>query len=287
MEIIIGKTAGFCFGVANAVNKTTKLLDENNTICCLGELVHNKQVTTDLQEKGLKIIEDINDAKENVIIRAHGERRQTYDKAKKMGLNTIDLTCPKVTKIHNIAEEYANNGYYLFLIGNKEHPETVGTISYCGDNAYIIENKEDVKMALQNLYASKIERVVILSQTTFSMEKFDKFISLITDDIKEHEDIALEIKRTICDATKLRQEETKEISSKVDAMIIIGGKNSSNTNKLYEISKKNCKNSILIESAEELNVEEIKKYNFVGIMAGASTPQKSIDSIVEMLKQLC
>lgn len=287
MEIIIGKTAGFCFGVANAVNKASKLLDENNTICCLGELVHNKQVTTDLQEKGLKIIEDINDAKENVIIRAHGEKRQTYDKAKKMGLNTIDLTCPKVTKIHNIAEEYANNGYYIFLIGNKEHPETVGTISYCGDNAYIIENEEDVKMALQNLYASKIERVVILSQTTFSMEKFDKFISLITDDIKGHEDIVLEIKRTICDATKLRQEETKEISSKVDAMIIIGGKNSSNTNKLYEISKKNCKNSILIESAEELNVEEIKKYNFVGIMAGASTPKKSIDSIVEMLKQLC
>ena len=286
MEIIIGKTAGFCFGVANAVNKTSKILDENNNICCLGELVHNKQVTKELEDKGLKVIEDISQAEKEVIIRAHGEKIQTYDKAKKMGLNIIDLTCPKVTKIHKIAGEYQKQGYYIFLIGNNEHPETIGTISYCGDNSYIIENEEDVKKALYNLYESKIKNVVVLAQTTFSLDKFNKIIELIESNIKD-KNIYLEIKKTICDATRLRQEETKELSSKVDVMIIIGGRHSSNTNKLYEISSRNCKKSILIETSEELNLEEIKKYNKIGIMAGASTAKKSIESVVEILNELC
>lgn len=287
MEIIIGKTAGFCFGVANAVNKTTKLLDENNTICCLGELVHNKQVMMDLQKKGLKIIEDINDAKENVIIRAHGERKQTYDKAKKMRLNTIDLTCPKVLKIHNIAKEYSEKGYYILLIGKSNHPEIVGTISYCGKNSDIIEDENQVKEKLETFYNSNIKKLLVIAQTTFSSEKFNKISFLIEDSVREHKEILLEIKKTICDATSLRQKETDEISSKVDAMIIIGGRNSSNTNKLYEISKKNCKNSILVEESTEIDKDEIKKYKRIGIMAGASTPKESIKAVVEMLNEVC
>ena len=286
MEIIIGKTAGFCFGVANAVNKTSKLLDKENNVCCLGELVHNKQVTKELEDKGLKFINDISQAEKDVIIRAHGEKKQTYDKAKEMELNIIDLTCPKVTKIHKISEEYKEQGYYIFLIGNNEHPETIGTISYCGNNSYIIENEEDVKKALYNLYESKIKKVVVLAQTTFSLDRFNKIIDLIEKDVKD-KNIELEIKKTICDATRLRQEETKELSSKVDMMIIIGGRHSSNTNKLYEIARLNCKNSILIEVSEEINLEEIKKYNKIGIMAGASTAKKSIESVVEILNELC
>jgi 4-hydroxy-3-methylbut-2-enyl diphosphate reductase len=285
MNIIIGKTAGFCFGVANAVNKTDKLLEENNNICCLGELVHNKQVTEELEKKGLEFIENILQAKKDVIIRAHGEKKETYFKAKELDLNIIDLTCPKVTKIHKIAEEYSSKGYYIFLIGNKEHPETIGTISYCGNNAYIIENEEDVKEALQDMYKSKVKNVVILEQTTFSLDKFNKIIELIKNDLEK--DICLEIKKTICDATRLRQEETKQISSQVDFMIILGGKHSSNTNKLYEIAKKNCNNSVLIENYTELNTEEIKKYNKIGIMAGASTPQKSVDLLIEKLESIC
>ncbi len=286
MEIIIGKTAGFCFGVANAVNKTNKLLDENNNIFCLGELVHNKQVNEELEKKGLTFIEDIAEAKKDVIIRAHGEKRETYAKVEQLGINVIDLTCPKVIKIHKIAEEYATQGFYIFLIGNKAHPETIGTISYCGTNSFIIERQEDVKIALQNLYESKIKKLVILSQTTFSLDKFNKIINLVSEEIQD-KNIELEIKKTICDATRLRQEETKEISSEVDMMIIIGGKHSSNTNKLYEISKKNCENSILIENSTEIDKEEVKKYKKIGIMAGASTPRKSIESVVEMLNELC
>ena len=285
MEIIIGKTAGFCFGVANAVNKTIQVLNENNRMYCLGELVHNKQVTEELEKKGLKFIENILQAKKDVIIRAHGEKKETYSKAKELNLNIIDLTCPKVTKIHKIAEEYANKGYYIFLIGNNKHPETIGTISYCGKNAYIIENEEDVKEALQNMYKSKIKNAVILEQTTFSLDKFNKIIELIKKNLEK--DICLEVKKTICDATRLRQEETKQISSQVEYMIILGGKHSSNTNKLYDIAKTNCKNNILIETYKELDLDQIKKYKKIGIMAGASTPQKSIDLLVEKLKQVC
>lgn len=286
MEIIIGKTAGFCFGVSNAVNKTKEQLKFKKNIFCLGELVHNKQVTEELEGQGLIFIDNIEQAKEDVIIRAHGEKKETYMKAKELHLNVIDLTCPKVTRIHKIAEEYSNKGDYIFLIGNKKHPETIGTISYCGENSFIIESEEDVKEALQNLYNSKINKAVILSQTTFSLEKFSKIVLLIEETIKE-KNIELDIKKTICDATRLRQEETKELSSKVGMMIIIGGKNSSNTNKLYEIAKINCNNSMLIENSEELDKEKVKKYEKIGIMAGASTPKKSIDSVVEMLKQLC
>ena len=286
MEIIIGKTAGFCFGVANAVNKSKEQLKNKKNIFCLGELVHNKQVTEELENEGLIFIDDISEANEDIIIRAHGEKKETYSEAKKLGLNIIDLTCPKVTKIHKIAEEYEKKGYYIVLIGNKEHPETVATISYCGNNSYIIESKEDIDKALQNLYNSQISKLVILSQTTFSLAKFNEIVQLISKDI-EDKNIDLEIKNTICDATRLRQEETKELSSKVDVMIIIGGRHSSNTNKLYEIAKTNCNNSILIESSDELDKNEIKKHKKIGIMAGASTPKKSIESVVEMLKKLC
>ena len=286
MEIIVGKTAGFCFGVANAVNKTKEQLKNKKNIFCLGELVHNKQVTEELEGEGLIFIDNIDEAQEDIIIRAHGEKKETYIKAKKLDINVIDLTCPKVTRIHDIAQEYANKAYYIFLIGNKKHPETIATISYCGNNSCIIENEKDIKFAIKNLYKSKINKVVVLSQTTFSLDKLNKIIDLISKEIKDKY-IELEIRKTICDATRLRQEETKELSSKVDIMIIIGGRHSSNTNKLYEIAKINCKNCILIENSEEINKDEIKNFNKIGIMAGASTPKKSIESVVEMLNELC
>lgn len=287
MEIIVGKTAGFCFGVANAVNKTTEALLKYNNICCLGELVHNKQVINELEEKGLNTVQNISDAHKRVIIRAHGESINTYKKAEKLGIEIIDLTCPKVIKIHKTAEEYSHKGYYIFLIGNSNHPEIIGTISYCGKNVCIIENKEDIKKALQKLYSSNIKKVLVLEQTTFSLEKFNQFANIITKDIEKTRDIQLEIKRTICDATKLRQEETEKISLEVDMMIIVGGKNSSNTNKLYEISKRNCKDSILIENSSQIDIKQIKKHKKIGIMAGASTPKKSIDVVIELLSKVC
>lgn len=286
MEIIIGKTAGFCFGVSNAVNKTEEQLKNKNNVFCLGELVHNKQVTSELESKGLIVIDNIEKAKQNVIIRAHGEPKETYIKAKKLELDILDLTCPKVLKIHKIAEEYADNGFYILLVGQKNHPEAIGTISYCGENSEVIEKEEDIENALNNFYSKNLSKLLVIAQTTFSLEKFNNIVLLIKEKINT-QIIELEIKRTICDATKLRQEETKELAQKVDVMIIVGGKHSSNTNKLYQISKQYCKNSILIETKGELDVKDVKKFQKIGIMAGASTPKKSIETVVEMLNLMC
>ena len=287
MEIIIGKTAGFCFGVANAVNKTIKELKRVDELYCLGELVHNKQVNKELEDKGLNIIEDTKDAKKNIIIRSHGATQKTYEDIDKMKLNVIDLTCPKVLKIHDIVKEYSKNGYYIILIGKSTHPEIVATTSYCGVSSKVIESEEQVKDVIQDLYNSNINKTLIIVQTTFSLEKFNNIVMEIRKEIAKKENITIEIKNTICDATKSRQDETREISSKVDMMILIGGKHSSNTNKLYDISKEKCNNCFLIENAMELDIGEIKKYNRIGIMAGASTPKKSIDDVVEMLKKIC
>lgn len=284
MEIIVGKTAGFCFGVANAVNKTKKVLEGEKEIYCLGELVHNKEVTKELENSGVIFINKVEEANRNIIIRAHGEPEATYKKIKELKLNLIDLTCPKVMKIHEIAKEYAENGFYILLVGQKEHPETIGTISYCGRNSDIIEKEEDIDKIITKLNGLKTNKILIISQTTFSLEKFKKITGIIKEKLSNVAKI--EIKNTICTATKIRQEETYEIAKKVDLMIIIGGKNSSNTEKLYKISKSICKNSLLIENYKELDVNYIKKFNKIGIMAGASTPQKSITSVVEMLGEI-
>ena len=286
MEIIIGKTAGFCFGVSNAVNKTEEQLKNKNNVFCLGELVHNKQVTKELESKGLIVIDNIEKAKRNVIIRAHGEPKETYKKANELEIDTLDLTCPKVLKIHKIAEEYANNGFYILLIGQKKHPETIGTISYCGENSEVIEKEEDIENILNKFYSTNINKLLVIAQTTFSLEKFNNITSIIQEEVNNKQ-IELEIKRTICNATKLRQQETEKIAKNVDVMIIIGGKHSSNTNKLYEICREHCKKSILIETKDELNIDDIKKLQKIGIMAGASTPKKSIDLVVEKLKKTC
>lgn len=160
--------------------------------------------------------------------------------------------------------------------------ETIGTISFCGKNSCIIEKEEEIKEAIKKLEESKIKKLLIIVQTTFSLEKFNSFVEKIKNEISD--DIKLEIKNTICSATKIRQEETANISKEVECMIIIGGKNSSNTKKLYDISKENCENTLIIETKNELNIDEIKKFKKIGIMAGASTPNDSIEDVIELIK---
>ena len=283
MKIEIGKTAGFCYGVKRAVEETKKELDKNKRIDCLGELVHNKQVIEKLEKAGMNIIDEIEQATNKVIIRAHGVPKKTMEKAKTKDIEIIDLTCPKVLKIHEIAEEYAKQGYYIFLLGSKKHPENIGTISYCGKNSSIIENEEEALKELEKFEKSGLKKLLVISQTTYSLEKFYIIEEIIRNETKK--DVELVIKNTICQATELRQKETEELSKKVNYMIIIGGKNSSNTKKLYEIAKKNCENSICIETKEEINIDEIKQFEKVGIMAGASTPQESINEVVEKIKE--
>ncbi len=284
MEVILGKSAGFCYGVKRAVDGAKHELKKakGNTIYCLGEIVHNKQVIKDLEEKGLVFIENINESKGETIVRAHGIKKEIYRLAKKLKINLKDFTCPNVLKIHKIAEEHAKKGYYIFLCGNKNHPENIGTLSFCGDNVSVIETEEDVADAMNLLKKSKIEKLLVILQTTYSVERFKKIEKLIKEYIPEN--VKLIIKNTICHATELRQKETEEIAKKVQYMIIIGGANSSNTKKLFEIGKTNCKNCVCIETVNDLDLNIINKYEKIGVMAGASTPQDLIEEVVNILK---
>ena len=284
MKFIIGKTAGFCFGVKNAVTKTVEELDKNNKVYCLGELVHNKQVTEELTKKGAKFIDNLEEANGKVIIRSHGVTKNIYEKAKELDIELLDLTCPKVLHIHKIAEEYYKKGYYLFIVGKADHPEMIGTISFCGDNYYVIEKEEDTLHAINLFKKSCKENVLVISQTTYSLEKFNNIVNILKENI-DHEH--LEIRNTICTATKQRQEETMEIAKKVEAMIIVGGKHSSNSNKLYELAKKYCKKVLFVETEKEIDINYIKNAKTIGIMAGASTPEESIQKVVEKLDKIC
>ena len=284
MEYIVGKTAGFCYGVKNAVEKSEKALENEKPIYCLGEIVHNKNVVKDLENKGIIFIDDLkqNLEKRKTIIRAHGIAKEVYTQADKMGIDLIDLTCPKVLKIHKIVSEYNEKEYYIFLVGSKKHPEIIGTASFCGDDVSIIENIDDINISIDNFKKSNRKKLAIVVQTTFSLQKFTEITESIKKIFKNFENI--EVVNTICNATKIRQEETEELSKKVDCMIIVGGKNSSNTKKLYEISKKNCNNTICVEEVNEIDKGVLKQGNIVGIMAGASTPQCSINSVIELVK---
>ena len=284
MKIIVGKTAGFCYGVKRAVEGAIEETENKEEVYCLGEIVHNKEVVKKLKQKGIKQIEKIEEATGKTIIRAHGIAKEIYEKAKEMNIEIKDLTCPKVLQIHKIAEDFQKEGYYIFLFGNKNHPENIGTISYCGNKYYVIEDLERLPEALKKLEESQVKKLAVIAQTTYNLEKFETGTKEI-ERLLEDKGIKIDIVNTICHATESRQKETEEISKNVDFMIIIGGKNSSNTQKLYEIAKKYCREAVCIETKEELEKIELdfSKYNKIGIMAGASTPKESIVDVKELL----
>ena len=283
MEIIIGKTAGFCFGVRNAVTKAEKELGKTGKTFCLGELVHNKQVTDELINKGMVFIESLDEADGKVIIRSHGVEKNIYKEAEDRNIELVDLTCPKVLHIHNIAEEYVKKGYFIVLIGKKDHSEMIGTVSFCGENYFVIENETNIENAVQEFNKSGKQKMLVIAQTTYSLDKFNTIVNELKGKVAEQN---IEIKNTICNATKERQEETEKIAKDVDVMIIVGGKHSSNSNKLYELAKKYCNRTYFMETEKELNVEDFKGIRKLGIMAGASTPQESIEKIVEKLEEI-
>lgn len=289
MEIILGKTAGFCPGIIRAVTGAKNVLEKEGSTYCFGELLHNKQMLEQLGKEGLKVIHQLNGVEDNqiVIIRPHGISKDVYELAKKKKLKLVDLTCVKVIKVHDIAKEYSNKGYYIFLLGELGHPEVVGSYSFCGKDANIIEKKEDIKEGVLDFKKSKKMKLLILSQTTFHRNVYEQIVEDIKTQILGEKESEIEIKviDTICNATKLRQEETIKISKQVDLMIIIGGKKSSNSQNLYKLAKEHCKNSICVQTKEDINLEEVLGYKRIGIMAGASTPDESTNGVIQYLKE--
>lgn len=281
MEVIVGKMAGFCFGVNNAVTKAEELLKRENNVYCLGELVHNRQIIENLEKQGLTTIENISQVPKEakIVIRAHGAEPKIYVQARENRNIVYDYTCPKVIKTHEDVEENKKERY-IFIIGVKNHPEVVATKGFSGENSYVIETIEDIEEAIIKIKATKFKKIYIISQTTFSLKKFNEYVDKISEELKEYD---IKINNSICASTRARQEEAEEISKKVEYMIIIGGENSSNTKKLYEIANQNTK-SIHIQTKEQLNINEIKKYNKIGVTAGSSTPKEKVDEIVNILK---
>lgn len=283
MEIIVGKLAGFCGGVINSVTKTDKILEDGKKTYCLGELVHNKQVVDKLEKKGLVLIDSIEDVQNDsrVIIRAHGVTKKVYEKAKEKNIELIDLTCPNVLRIHEKAVNLVNEGYYIVLVAQKDHPEAIGTISFCGKDSVILEDINGVDEIIDLFKNSEKNKIAVISQTTYSMAKFENIAKGLSTKVNDHE---IKIDNTICSATELRQKETSSLATQVDAMIIIGGKNSSNTKKLYELASSKCANTFIVETIDDLKVN-MSIYEKVGVMAGASTPKESIDEVIEYLEK--
>ena len=276
MEIIIGKESGFCFGVKRAVDGVENEVKNKGKLYCLGEIVHNEVVVKRLKEKGVVFVDNIDEVEnnENIAIRAHGVSEETYNKAKLKNLNIIDFTCPKVMQIHSKIKEAYSKGYNIILIGKKDHPETIGSKGYAKD-VNVIEDINEIE-TLPNF-----DKVFSIVQTTFSYDKYIK----IEDKLKEKYKNIICI-NSICPSTKNRQEECKDISSKVDFMIIVGGKNSSNTKKLYDVACAECENCIIIQDENDKKIEDFRKYDIIGLMSGASTPMETIDKIAEKINQI-
>lgn len=276
MEIIIGRESGFCFGVKRAVDGVENEVSSRVKLNCLGEIVHNEVVVKKLMDKGVVFVDNIDEVKDNeyLAIRAHGVPEDVYKKAEERNIKLLDFTCPKVMQIHQKIKEASNNGYSIILIGKKEHPETIGSMGYAKD-VYVIEDISEIEAL------PLFDKVFSIVQTTFSL---DKYMS-IEKKLKEKYSNIVCI-NSICPSTRNRQEECKKIAREADFMIIVGGKNSSNTKKLFEVACSECENCIIIQDENDKKIEESKKYDIIGVMSGASTPMETIDKVVARINQI-
>ncbi len=275
MEVVVAKTAGFCFGVERAVRKVYVQIETGRPpIFTLGPIIHNEEVVRDLEGRGVRVLPDeesLKDLKEGtVIIRSHGVGRAVYDRIKARGLSVVDATCPFVKKIHRVVQEQNGLGRRVIIIGDKDHPEVQGIRGWGDEKTLVV--KDEAEMAdLPDLTG---EKLCIVSQTTFNYNKFQDLVEKFSE--KGYDIFVL---NTICNATQERQVEAGRIASQVDAMIVVGGKSSSNTRKLYEICRKECKNTYYIQTVGDFDPESVSSVRSVGITAGASTPKNIIEEV--------
>lgn len=272
MKIILAKSAGFCFGVRRAVEEAERLLEQSDkTIDTYGELIHNPQEIARLKEKGLVPVASVQEVKSpKVVIRTHGAGRDEIEQLTQKGAEIVDLTCPYVKKIHNIANKYCQMGVKTVIIGNGHHPEVIGIRGWCGGNSAVISEKEDVSREIR-----PGEKLCIVAQTTIDKKMWDELTQEILKICPD-----AQLCDTICSATRERQEEAKRLAGQVDAMFVIGGRSSSNTKKLFEVAKTVCKNTFHIEQADELDTSRLVEFHTVGITAGASTPDHIIKEVI-------
>ena len=274
MEVTVARNSGFCFGVKRAVDSVYEQIEKGVSIYTYGPIIHNEQVVGELEEKGVRIINNVDELRNvhggTVVIRSHGVAKEVYDLIREQGLELVDATCPFVKKIHDIVRNESRNGRHIVIIGSRKHPEVEGIVSYVEGDCTVIENEVEAK----DVTIPSEREICVVSQTTFNRNKFQELVEILKE-----KGYYVIVANTICNATEERQTEAKRIASSVDAMIVIGGAGSSNTQKLYEICKRECDNTQYIQTLDDLVLNSIESIKCVGITAGASTPKKIIQEV--------
>ncbi len=292
MEIELAKSAGFCFGVTRAIKMVYKALNENKKICTLGNIIHNQNITNELLTKGVRVINDISEIKndEMVVIRSHGVSKGIYDKLPKDII--LDGTCPFVSKIHQIVSDFFIDNQtheiinqeqiFVIIIGDKNHPEIKGIEGHCVYNFVTVANSVELNQFVDNNIRKLRDKYIkVVTQTTYKSEELEKCKNILSFHLNGN----YEVFDTICNETKKRQSEALEMSKIKDLMIVIGDKNSSNTQKLFDVCNQNCK-TIFTESSQELEQFDFKNYKNIGVTAGASTPSNVIADVISKLKKI-
>ena len=276
MNIKRAKTAGFCFGVKRAVETVYEQakISDATPIYTYGPIIHNEEVVKDLENQGVIVLRTEQELEQladgTVIIRSHGVAKYIYEKLEKKKIQIVDATCPFVKKIHRIVSRESADGKQIVIIGNPKHPEVEGIRGWAGEQVFVVETKEDAA----SLVLDPAIAVCVVAQTTFNYNKFQDLVEIIS---KKSYDVS--VLNTICGATRERQTEARSIAEEVDAMIVIGDKHSSNTQKLFEICKGACKDTYYIQTLDDLDLNQLGSVETVGITAGASTPNNIIEEV--------
>lgn len=274
MKVTLAKSAGFCFGVKRAVEMVYKEAETGKKVYTLGPIIHNEQVVQDLEQKGVRVIdtpEELSKAEDaTVIIRSHGISADVYHQLEDKKVRIVDATCPFVSKIHRIVEKKYQEGSCIVIVGNANHPEVEGINGWCNGAATVIGSVSEA----ENYSQEPARKLCVVAQTTFNYKKFKDIVDFFS---KKSYDI--DVMNTICNATEERQTEAAAIAGDSDAMIVIGGKHSSNTQKLYEICKNVCPDTHFIQTLDDLDLKQFQSFRSVGITAGASTPNTIIKEV--------
>ena len=277
-NVRVAKSAGFCFGVKRAVDMVYAQLETNDgikdPIYTYGPIIHNEEVVKDLEAKGVTVIHDISEIEESekgtIVIRSHGVGEKIYQTLENAGYHIVDATCPFVKKIHRIVELKSNEGYHVIVVGDPKHPEVEGIVGWCPGPVTVLETPDQA----ENFVKTEGEKLCIVSQTTYNYNKFQYIVEIFEK--KGYNDSVV---NTICNATEERQRSAKTIAADADVMIVIGGKHSSNSRKLYEICQRECEHTYFIQTLDDLHLDLPKAVRLVGITAGASTPNKLIEEV--------
>ena len=283
MKITLAKTAGFCFGVDRAVKMVYELLEKGEKVCTLGPIIHNPQLVDELSQKGVRIVSCPEEVKEleTLVLRSHGVERAVTDKASKLGIKTCDATCVFVSKIHKIVDEQSRNGDIILIAGDKNHQEVIGIKGHVNGECYVFSGAEELEEILKNNPDFTKKSVSVVSQTTFNEKNWvlcQKILKKVCTNAK--------IFDTICNATSIRQSEAAELSKTNDVMVVIGGRHSSNTSKLFDVCSQSCTRTHLIETASEIHSIDFSNCFSVGVVAGASTPAGIIKEVIKTMSEI-